>query len=108
MKPEALEELKKLAEYIERSCDEWFITYPNKGDSDMAFQRMLNFKMDIHKILALLGELDNHAGTLPGTTAPDPPPEAFPSDAYTVPSRGGIPPAPPSAASGFVSHPGLC
>ena len=61
MKPEALDKLKKLAEYIERSCDEWFITYPNRGDSDMAFQRMYNFKMDIHEILESLGEFDGEA-----------------------------------------------
>ena len=61
MKPKALDKLKKLAEYIERSCDEWFITYPNRGDSDMAFQRMLNFKMDIHEILGELGVLDEYA-----------------------------------------------
>lgn len=61
MKPEALDKLKKLAEYIERSCDEWYIKHRNQGEADLAFQRMLNFKMDIHDILKTLGEFDSAA-----------------------------------------------
>lgn len=61
MKQEALDKLKKLAEYIEHSCDEWYIKHPNQGEADLAFQRMLNFKMDIHDILKTLGEFDSAA-----------------------------------------------
>lgn len=56
-----VELLEKLTDYIERSCDEWYADYPNSGDSDMAFQRMMNFRMDAHEILKKLGIYDEIA-----------------------------------------------
>lgn len=60
MNEEVMSKLKELAEYIEYSCDQWLVVYPNDGPSDMAFQRMMNFRTDIHEILEMLGVLDRY------------------------------------------------
>lgn len=56
--PTAFDLLLKLAAYLERSHDEWYVKFPNVGDSDMACQRMHNFVTDMHKILDQFGIRD--------------------------------------------------